>query len=194
MQLPPTHPQAQSVTEAMTYWLDTMVIGLNLCPFAKAVRVKRTIECTVSDASTPHDALLDAHQTLMRLTQTAESVIETALISFPNSFDDFFEFLDLVALARDLLVDLHLDEQYQWADFHPHYQFADAEPNAVENYTNRAPYPTLHLLRESSMDRAVAAVPDAANIYERNIALLRSKGLAEVKALNHPNRKNESHA
>jgi hypothetical protein len=186
MHVSPTHPKAQIVTQAMNDWLDTMVIGLNLCPFAKAAKAKQGIVFLVSDAITPSDALLDAHQLLMHLNQTPETITETALLSFPDGFHDFMAFLDMVALARSLLSDLKLDGIFQWADFHPHYQFADTEPNDVANYTNRAPYPSLHLLRESSIDRAVKAFPDAANIYERNIALLQSMGLIAVKQLNTP--------
>jgi len=173
----PCVAREREVVQATQGWLERAVIGLNLCPFAKAVHAKGQIHyalCWSHDSADVLDALAAALQDL--LAQTPEQR-DTTLLILPNAFPDFWDFYGLVRGAEKLLRTLRLDGVLQIASFHPQYEFADAPAGDMAHYTNRAPYPVLHLLREDSMDRAVAAYPDAALIYERNIARLRELGL-----------------
>lgn len=153
------------------------MIGLNLCPFAKAVHVKGQIRYRVSVAADT-DALLDELVLeLMHLRDVEPEVTDTTLLIIPGFLDDFSRFLDFVDLAEVSLRLQGLQGILQIAHFHPNYIFADADSNDdLANYTNRSPWPTLHLIREASLSRATAAIPDAADIYERNIELARSLG------------------
>lgn len=157
-------------------WLERAVIGLNLCPFAKGVHVKRQIHYVVS-----HTADLAAVRDILRseltaLAQADADERDTTLLILPGCLEDFLDFNDFLADADDLLQDLDLEGVLQIASFHPHFQFAGTTADDVTNATNRAPYPTLHLLREASIDRAVEAFPEAESIYERNIAVLQELG------------------
>ena len=157
-------------------WLEKAVIGLNLCPFAKAVHVKGQIRYVVSDADTPEELLEKLMEELEYLAEADPEKVDTTLLIHPNvlaDFEDYNEFLDVADAA---LEDMQLDGQLQVASFHPDYQFADTHQNDIENYTNRSPYPTLHLLREDSVERAVEAFPEASDIFEKNIATLRALG------------------
>ena len=172
-----------SVIATTRRWLERAVIGLNLCPFAKSVHVKGQIRYVVSAAQTDDVLLDDFERELEFLKEAAPEEIDTTLLITPdvlNDFDDFVSFLDLaeVVLRTHGLVGV-----LQVASFHPDYVFADTEPDEIANHTNRAPYPTLHLLRESSLARATAAFPDAADIYERNIETLRELGPEGWRAL-----------
>lgn len=164
-------------------WLERAVIGLNLCPFAKSVHVKGQVRYVVS-AARSEDALLDdLERELKFLAEAAPAEVDTTLLITPEvltDFDDFASFLDLVEVV---LRTQGLSGTLQVASFHPDYVFADAEPDDIANYTNRAPYPTLHLIREASLARATAAFPDAADIYERNIETLRALGHEGWRAL-----------
>lgn len=164
-------------------WLERAVIGLNLCPFAKSVHVKGQVRYVVS-AARSEDALLDdLERELKFLAEAAPAEVDTTLLITPEvltDFDDFANFLDLVEVV---LRTQGLSGILQVASFHPDYVFAAAEADDIANHTNRAPYPTLHLLREASLARATAAFPDAADIYERNIETLRALGLEGWRAL-----------
>lgn len=165
-------------------WLERAVIGLNLCPFAKAVHVKGQVRYVVSDASST-EALLDALEVeLGFLRDTEPAQVDTTLLILPNFLSDFTDFTDFLDLAEVVLRTHQLNGIIQIASFHPDYVFADAEPDDLANCTNRSPYPTLHLLRESSLSRATQAYPDAAAIFERNIETLNSLGSTGWKALN----------
>lgn len=164
-------------------WIEKAVIGLNLCPFAKAVYVKNQVRLVVSAA--PHlDGLLeDLDRELDFLAAAAPELIDTTLLVHPTLLPDFLDFNDFLQLA-DAAVDEHgLEGVIQIASFHPRFQFADTAPDDMENFTNRAPFPTLHLLREASIERAVAAFPEAETIYQRNIETLNALGLAGWQAL-----------
>ena len=162
---------AQTVT-----WLEKSVIGLNLCPFAKAVHMKKQIRYTVSDAETPEALIEDLRRELEVLAEANPEKIETSLLIHPKVLNDFLDFNDFLDIADGLLEELELDGILQIANFHPDYQFADTEVGDIENYTNRSPYPTLHLLREESIDKAVEAFPDAEMIFERNIEVMQKLG------------------
>ena len=164
-------------------WLERAVIGLSLCPFAKAVHVKRQIRCAVTAATTADDLLAELTHELELLAAANPDVVDTTLLIHPQAMTDFIDFHFFLKEADAALRDLGLDGTLQIASLHPAYEFAGSAPDDVANCTNRSPYPTLHLLREASIDRAVAAFPDAATIYERNIATLRRLGPAGWRAL-----------
>nr|WP_315395671.1 DUF1415 domain-containing protein [uncultured Duganella sp.] len=157
-------------------WLEKAVIGLNLCPFAKAVHVKGQVRYVVSDADTPEQLLEKLMEELQYLADADPERVDTTLLIHPRVLGDFEDYNEFLDVADAALEDLRLDGELQVASFHPQYQFADTHPNDIENYTNRAPYPTLHLLREDSVERAVEAFPEASEIFEKNIATLRALG------------------
>ena len=157
-------------------WVEKAVIGLNLCPFANAVHVKGQIRYVVSLAETP-EALLEALiRELELLAQADPEKIDTTLLIHPHALTDFLDFNDFLDVADTALDDLELDGIIQVASFHPRYQFAGTGPDDIDNFTNRSPYPTLHLLREASIERAVETFPDTAAIFEKNIETLRRLG------------------
>ena len=162
--------------EETQVWLERAVIGLNLCPFAKAVHGKGQIRWVHSDATEPVALLKQLVQELHFLAQADADAVDTTLIVHPQVLHDFFDFNDFLGVAEDTLAELGLEGVLQIASFHPDFQFADADPDDIGNCTNRSPYPTLHLLREHSIDRAVQAFPEAETIYERNIASLKNLG------------------
>ena len=158
-------------------WLEKAVIGLNLCPFAKAVYVKQQVRFVLSDATTPEALLEELAEELVLLRDTPAEQVDTTLIVHPQVLGDFLDYNDFLDNADAAVEALDLQGILQVASFHPQYQFAGAAADDVSNYTNRAPYPTLHLLREDSVERAVAAFPDPDVIVERNIATLDELGV-----------------
>ncbi|WP_027797374.1 DUF1415 domain-containing protein [Paraburkholderia acidipaludis] len=170
-------PDHAEILAATRHWLTRAVIGLNLCPFAKSVHVKRQVRYAISEATDLAGVLTDLETELKALDAADPEQIDTTLLILPHALADFLDFNDALYFADRLLAQLRLEGTLQIASFHPHYQFEGTEPDDIENYTNRAPWPILHLLREASIERAVAAFPDAADIYERNQATLRRLGL-----------------
>lgn len=166
------------IIAATRHWLVRAVIGLNLCPFAKSVHVKEQVRYVISEATDLEGVLTDLEAELKTLEAADPAQIDTTLLIIPHAFADFLDFNDATWFADRLLKQLNLEGTLQIASFHPQFQFANSEPDDIENYTNRAPYPILHLLREASIERAVEAFPDAADIYERNKATMRRLGLA----------------
>jgi len=167
---------ADEVIAATRDWLNKAVIGLNLCPFAKAVDIKQQIRYVVSEATDEEGLLADLLAELRFLQEADPEVVETTLLIHPKVLTDFLDYNDFLEVADEAVAELDLEGVLQVASFHPDYQFAESGPDDIDNFSNRAPYPTLHLLRESSIDKAVEAFPDAANIYERNIETLRALG------------------
>jgi hypothetical protein len=166
------------------HWIEKAVIGLNLCPFARAVYVKNQVRIVVSRAR--HlDAFLDELDAeLDRLHNTPAAEIDTTLLVHPTLFPDFLQFNDFLGLVDDVVTEHDLDGVIQVASFHPQFQFEGVEPDDISNATNRAPYPMLHLLREDSVERAVASdAGDADAIVERNIATLQALGHEGWRAL-----------
>jgi len=157
-------------------WLELAVIGLNLCPFAKAVHVKRQIRYAVTAATTADALLAELNHELALLAQAKAEEIDTTLLIHPRAMTDFIDFHFFLQEADAANKILGLEGTVQIASFHPAYEFAGSAPDDIANFTNRSPHPTLHLLREASVDRAVAAFPDAAAIYERNIETLHRLG------------------
>jgi hypothetical protein len=158
-------------------WLERAVIGLNLCPFAKAVHAKGQVRFVLSDATTPETLLEDLAHELLVLRDTPADEIDTTLLVHPQVLQEFLDYNDFLDTADALVSSLGLEGDLQVASFHPRYRFAGTAEDDIGNYTNRAPYPTLHLLREDSVSRAVAAFPDPDAIVERNIATLEALGI-----------------
>jgi hypothetical protein len=168
---------------ATRLWLERAVIGLNLCPFAKAVYVKLQVRFVLSDAELEDDLLEELGEELLRLRDTPADEIDTTLLVHPRVLTDFLEYNDFLDRVDTLIEALELDGELQVASFHPHYRFADTDEDDPGNCTNRAPYPTLHLLRETSLDRAVEAYPEPDAIVERNLATMEALGLEGYRAL-----------
>jgi hypothetical protein len=164
-------------------WVDHFVIGLNLCPFAKAVHARQQVRYVVSDATTEDDLLDALADEMHRLVATDADVVDTTMLIHPLVLQDFLDFNDFLGLADDLVEELGYAGTLQVASFHPRYQFADTSPDDPGNASNRSPYPVLHLLREDSVDRAVAAFPEAETIYEKNIRTLEELGPEGIAAL-----------
>ncbi len=173
---------AEVVIAATRHWLTRAVIGLNLCPFAKAVHVKGQIRYVVSAARDREGVMLDLERELQWLADADPQAVDTTLLIVPGALRDFHDYNDALFFAERMLRQKRLEGELQIASFHPDYQFEGAGPDDAENYTNRSPYPILHLLRESSIDRAVEAFPEAEAIFERNEALMRQMGVAGYHA------------
>lgn len=164
-------------------WIESVVIRQNFCPFARSVYEAQAIHYQVIDDKQLEPCLQALIAQCKKLDNA--STIETTLIIYPQGYADFERFLELLSIAEDLLVNQGYNGVYQLASFHPHYQFADAEINNPANYTNRSPYPMLHLLREASLERAIADNPDVDKIPQRNIeqaTKLGEKHMAKVLA------------
>ena len=172
-----------AVIAATRAWIERAVIGLNLCPFAKAVYVKNQIRYTVSEAQTPEALLSELVRELRSLSHASAEDIDTTLLIHPHVLSDFLDYNDFLQIADATVEELDLAGVLQVASFHPRYQFAGTSADDITNYTNRSPYPTLHLLREASVDQAVEAFPDAEELYEKNVETMRRLGLNGWKAL-----------
>ena len=166
----------EEIIAATVAWLEKAVIGLDLCPFARAVHVKGQIRYVVSEAETPEDLLADLNGELRALAAADPEAIDTTLLIHPRVLDDFLDYNDFLDVADAAVAHLGLEGEIQIASFHPRYQFAGTGPDDIESYTNRSPYPMLHLLREASVERAVASVPDTSEISAKNIETMRRLG------------------
>ena len=173
---PPTQQDNDPIA-ATRHWLQRAVIGLNLCPFAKAVLAKEQIRFVLSEARDADALLTGLTAELTHLRDTPAEQIDTTLLIHPRVLTDFLDYNDFLDVADAAITALNLDGEIQVASFHPDYRFADSDEDAIENYTNRSPFPMLHLLREASVERAVAAFPDADAIIERNMATLNKLGI-----------------
>ena len=171
-----TTPDAATVADHTRQWLEKAVIGLNLCPFAKAPHVKNLVRISVSQARHLDGFLEDLDRELQLLGDTPADELETTLLVHPTLFPDFDTFNQMLDIADAAVVDNGLEGIVQIAPFHPDFQFEGTNSDDIGNYTNRSPYPTLHLIREDSIAKAAQAFPDASAIFERNIALLEKMG------------------
>lgn len=182
-------PQKTSSTDDLRFiaatklWLEKAVIGLNLCPFAKGVHIKDQIRYFVSQATTPEELVRDLVAELEVLAEANPEKIDTTLLIHPFVMGDFLDYNDFLEVADATLEELDLDGILQIASFHPLYQFEGSQLDDIENFTNRSPFPTLHLLREESIDKAVEAFPEAEDIYEKNIQTLQALGHEAWKKL-----------
>lgn len=178
-----TNPVGQQALAETRAWVDRVVVGLNLCPFAKAVQARNQVRYVVSDATEVDALLSELIDEMGRLVATDPEVLDTTLLIHPRVLNDFLDFNEFLGAADEALAQLGLEGVLQVASFHPQFQFAGTAVDDVTNATNRSPYPTLHLLREDSVDRAVAAFPEAGAIYEKNIRTLAALGAEGVAAL-----------
>lgn len=169
------------VIDATRRWVERVVVAFNLCPFAKRELVKERVRFVVSNAF-DEAALLDELAHELALLNVDESV-ETTLLIHPQILQDFYPYNDFLEAADELLVDMNLEGVYQVASFHPDYQFGGTEPDDAENYTNRSPYPMLHLLREDSLTVAIDNYPEVDLIPERNIECMNEQGVDKLRAL-----------
>ena len=165
----------QAVTETQA-WISRAVVGLNLCPFARAVQVKNQIRCVATDATDAEALLARLCDEMHFLAEADPAQVDTTLLVHPHAMTDFLDFNDFLEIADAALEELGYAGVLQVAPFHPQFQFADTAPDDIGNATNRSPYPTLHLLREDSVERAVAAFPEAEAIFETNIRTLEKLG------------------
>lgn len=172
-----------SVIDATKRWLASVVIGLNLCPFARRVFEAERIRYVESEATTEKTLLADLSAELRNLAASPISQFETTLLIHPRVLTDFLDYNDFLDAAEQELERLDLDGILQIASFHPHYQFAGTTPDDVENYTNRSPYPMLHLLREDSISALTVDDAELAAIPERNVQTMRELGPAAMKRL-----------
>jgi hypothetical protein len=173
----------EEILAATRHWLEKAVIGLNLCPFAKAVYVKNQVRLVVSRARHADDLLEELDRELDLLVATPADEIDTTLLIHATLFDDFLDFNDFLEVADGVVEEHALEGVIQLASFHPRFQFDGTEPDDISNYTNRAPFAMLHLLREASVEKAVEAFPEAEAIFEENIKTLEKLGHAGWKAL-----------
>lgn len=164
------------VEQDMRVWLERAVIGLNLCPFAKGVHVKGQIHYAVSQATSAQELLQDLARELKDLVAADPAVRDTTLLIAPLCLQDFLDFNDFLGDADQVLDDMDLEGIIQIASFHPQFQFAGTQADDISNFTNRAPYPTLHLLREDSIERAVEVFPEAESIFGKNMETLAQLG------------------
>ena len=169
------------VIASTTRWVNDFVIGLNLCPFAKAVQTKGQVRYVVSHAKSGVRLLEELQRELATLQGADPSEVDTTLLIHPHVLEDFFDYNDFLTEVDELLQKLELEGELQVASFHPDYCFAESPADDPANYTNRSPYPMLHLLREASVTRAVDTYPDTAAIPERNVELLRGMRADELK-------------
>ena len=176
-------PTSDSAIAATRVWIERAVIGLDLCPFARTIYAENRIRYAVSEAETSVGLLDDLERELRTLVDVAPEQIDTTLLIHPHVLTDFLDQNDFLEAVEATIERLGLTGVLQVASFHPQYQFAGTTPDDVTNYTNRSPYPTLHLLREASVEKAVAAFPDAKDIYEKNIETMRRLGIAGWAAL-----------
>lgn len=176
-------PHPDSIIEAVRIWLENAVIGLNLCPFAKSVFVRDRIRFTVSQADTIEALTEDLMAELDHLHSSDAANLDTTLLIHPYVLQDFGVYNDYLGVADAVLEQMGLVGELQIASFHPDYQFAGTEADDITNYTNRSPFPILHLLRESSIEMAIATYPDPDSIYRNNMDVLNRLGKAGWDAL-----------
>jgi hypothetical protein len=181
--------EASAEIEATKRWVERVVIGLNLCPFAKAVQVKGQIRYRLTLADSSRELLTELEAELEALHAADPSVVDTTLLVHPHVLCDFHDYNAFLAEADALLRRIGLEGELQIASFHPDYCFADADADDPANYTNRSPYPMLQVLREASVSRAVDSFPDAASIYERNMQTLRALPPAVLGQLPGPSKR-----
>jgi hypothetical protein len=171
--------QEDKIVGAVRRWVESVVVALNLCPFAGRVLLQDQIRFVVTEANTEEQLLADLQYELTLLVK--DSTVETTLLILPGLLQEFSDYNQFLEYADDLLIQMDLEGVYQVASFHPQYQFDGTETDDVENFTNRSPYPMLHLIREQSLDRALANYPDADQIPLRNIE--RMKGLGKDRLI-----------
>ncbi len=173
--------QENEIVGPVRQWVETVVVNMNLCPFAKRELLKKRVRFAVTEAITKGQLLIALQAELELL--DGEPSVETTLLIHPQVLQDFYDYNQFLSYADNLLVELKLEGVYQVASFHPHYQFGGTDADDVENYTNRSPYPLLHILREDSLERVITDTADVAQIPAHNIELMNSLGRDKLAAL-----------
>lgn len=166
---------------ATRQWVNNVVVGLDLCPFAKREVMRDRVRFAVTEAKTEEELLAELAGEFQLL--GVDSSIETTLLIHPQVLQDFYDYNDFLSLADGLLASMHLEGIYQVASFHPGYRFSGTDPDDAENYSNRSPWPMLHILREESVEKAIAAYADVGQIPVRNIAKLKEVGTDKLELL-----------
>lgn len=179
--MPPTPSETESQINAVRQWVESFVVGLNLCPFARREMGKGSVRFVTTGAITGTELLVALKAEFELLDENP--AIETTLLIHPAVLTDFYNYNGFLGAADSLLVDMGLEGIYQIASFHPDYQFDGTQPDDAENYTNRAPYPMLHIIREESLERAIAEYPDVEQIPPRNIALMNQLGKDKLEGM-----------
>jgi uncharacterized protein len=178
-----TQASAETIIARTRCWVERAVIGYNLCPFARKPSEAEQVRYVVSDADRAETLLQDVVQELEHLLATEADVVETTVLIHPYVLQDFLDYNDFLDVIDALLEEEEYAGLFQVASLHPDYQFAGTEPDDAENYTNRSPYPVLHLLRIDAVAKAVDAYPDPDRIPERNIELMEKLGTDKMRAL-----------
>ncbi|WP_029407102.1 DUF1415 domain-containing protein [Thiomicrorhabdus sp. Milos-T2] len=173
----------QAILNDVNQWLDKVVIGLNLCPFASQPYKNQQIRFTISHCDSDACLLEDLQNELNLLAETKAESIETTLLIVPNMLQDFYDYNDFLEYVDALIEDNQWQGIFQVATFHPNYQFGGTEPEDTENLTNRAPYPILHLLREASLEKAIEHYPNPEEIPEQNIETVSNLTLQQKSVL-----------
>ncbi len=169
----------QTIIQQTKNWVEKFVIGLNLCPFAAQPFNNNAIEYCVNDGNSTEQHLHQLADSLAQLDVATET--ETSLLIYPQAYTQFDDYLDLLELANHLLDDLSYSGTYQLASFHPEYCFEGSTESDASNFTNRSPYPMLHLIRESSVEKAVAHYPDIEQLPQNNIKKLQAMGFSKLQ-------------
>jgi len=167
------NPKTKTIIDETRHWIDQVVIGLNLCPFAAQPWREDRVRIKVTDAARPEVLAQDLADALIALKNADPLICETTLLIHPNVLEDFVDYNDFLDVADQLVIQMQLDDEFQIASFHPDYCFADSAPGDRANATNRSPYPMLHLLRQRSVEAATQKLDHPEAIYERNIQTLR---------------------
>ncbi len=173
--------ESEAIIHAVRRWVEDLVIGLNLCPFAGRELVRNRVRFVVTEAVSEGQLLAALETELALLNEDA--ALETTLLIHPDVLQDFSDYNQFLDIAERLLTQTELDGVYQVASFHPDYQFAGTAVDAAENFTNRSPYPLLHILREASLEQRIADYPDAEQIPARNIERMKGLGREKLQAL-----------
>jgi len=171
----------EDIVKSVQKWVNTFVMDMNLCPFAKHEMLKNRVRFATTKAISEEELLRSLQDELELL--NSDSSVETSLLIHPNVLQDFYDYNEFLSYADELLLEMGLEGIYQIASFHPHYQFGGTNPDDAENYTNRSPYPLLHLIREASLERAIEEYPDVDQVPIRNVALMNSLGQNKLQAL-----------
>lgn len=169
------------IIKSVAHWVESVVVELNLCPFAKRELINNRVRFAVTDARSEEDLLIALEAELKLL--DGDASVETSLLIHPNLLEDFGDYNQFLNFIDSLLIEMQLDGVFQVASFHPEYQFAGTNPHDAENFTNRSPYPLLHILREESLERAIAAHPDIDQVPVRNVELMNRFGTKKLKSL-----------
>lgn len=166
----------ESIVDAVRRWIESIVVGLDLCPFARRVVQGNRIRYVVTDAADAESLRTVLAEELRFLAAAPLDDVETTLLIHPGVLEQFADYCDFLPAADQLIRSLRLEGVLQIASFHPEFQFADSRPDDVENYTNRSPYPLLHLLREESVSKVAGSTEEMLKIPQRNAQLLRQMG------------------